>query len=122
MKINFAYRTFVWNSEAKERAAVHCVIIGFGFKNRVNKVLFEEARPFYVDKINGYLVNADNIFIKLRGKAKPGLPKLTQGSKPWDGGYLILSSDERSELIEKYPQVSLFIKNISVHMSLLIIK
>lgn len=110
MKINFAYRTFVWNSEAKERAAVHCVIIGFGFKNRVNKVLFEEARPFYVDKINGYLVNADNIFIKLRGKAKPGLPKLTQGSKPWDGGYLILSSDERSELIEKYPQVSLFIK------------
>ena len=108
--INVAYRPFVWNSEARDRAAVHCVIIGFALFNRAEKVLYESNVPRVVDKINGYLVNAENVFIQLRGKPQPGLPKLVQGNKPWDGGNLILSAEERTELINKYPNADSFIK------------
>lgn len=108
--INFAYRTFVWNSEASDKAAVHCVIIGFALFNRAEKVLYESNVPHVVNKINGYLVNAENVFIQLRGKPQPGLPKLVQGNKPWDGGNLILSAEERAELINKYPNAGSFIK------------
>jgi len=110
MNINFAYRPFVWNSEAKDKAAVHCVIIGFGYMNIEKKKLFEENRLSYVVKINGYLVNADNVFIQLRGKAKDGYPKLVQGNKPWDGGNLLLSSDEKDALIKTYPETVKLIK------------
>lgn len=108
--INFAYRPFVWNSEAKEKAAVHCVIIGFGCVHVAKKMIFEGNRPQIVDKINGYLVNADNVFIQLRGKAQLGFPKLVQGNKPWDGGFLILSNEERNEMINGYPHTAAFIK------------
>lgn len=110
MKINFAYRTFVWNSEAKDKAAVHCVIMGFGFKERNIKIIFDGTNLRYVDRINGYLVDADNIFIKSRSKPQTGLPKLVQGNKPWDGGNLILSTDEREFLLEKYPHIDKLIK------------
>ena len=110
IKINYAYRSFIWESEAKEKAAVHCVIIGFARKERSRKILYESGQPKPVDRINGYLVNADNVFIQLRGKAQNGLPKLVQGNKPWDGGFLILSEEERDEIIKKYPQTSEFIK------------
>lgn len=108
--INFAYRTFAWNSEAKDKAAVHCVIIGFSRNSRKIKYLFDGERPQLVDKINGYLVNADNVFIKLRGKAQAGLPQLVQGNKPWDGGNLVLSAEDREELVKKYPRADMFIK------------
>lgn len=108
--INFAYRTFVWNSEAKEKAAVYCVIIGFSRKERNQKILLEDERAIYVDKINGYLVNANNVFIELRGKAPNNMPKLVQGNKPWDGGFLILSPEERTDLLNKYPSADKFIR------------
>lgn len=108
--INFAYRTFVWNSEAKDKAAVHCVIVGFSTKGRKNKMLYENGQKKVVDRINGYLVNADNVFIQLRGKPQSGLPKLVQGNKPWDGGFLILSEAERQSLVSEYPSADHFIK------------
>jgi hypothetical protein len=63
-----------------------------------------------VPYINGYLVAADDVYIELRGKPKMGYPKLIQGNKPWDGGYLLLSEEERNNLIQKYPASSAFIK------------
>ena len=115
MKINFAYRTFKWSNEAKGKAAVHCVIIGFSQHDRKIKRLFEHDEKGdlieqQVDQINGYLVAAGNIFIETRAKPKEGLPKIIQGSKPWDGGFLLLSEEEKNELISKYPQASDFIK------------
>lgn len=110
IKINFAYRTFVWNSEANEKAHVHCVIIGFANFDRSKKIIFEEGVAKPVEKINGYLVNADNVFIQLRGKAQNGYPKLVQGNKPWDGGHLILSQEERDRLVSKYPITGKYIK------------
>jgi len=114
-EINFAHRTFIWSNEAKGKAAVHCVIIGFSQRNHKVKRLFEydyegELVVHEVKHINGYLVAAENVFVELRGKARVGFPKLVQGSKPWDGGFLILSEEERQELLRKYPETSAFIK------------
>ena len=108
--INFAHRTFVWNSEAMNKAAVHCVIIGFSCVERSKKYIFDSATKIECSKINPYLVNADNTFIHLRGKQQAGYPKLVQGSKPWDGGFLILSEKERDEMISQYPHSEKFIK------------
>lgn len=108
--INFAYRTFVWSSEASQKAHVHCVIIGFALSGRKERFIYEDDICRKVSNINAYLVDADNVFIQLRGKASDDRPKLTQGNKPWDGGFLILSEDEREMLISKYPSASAFIK------------
>lgn len=108
--INFAHRTFVWSSEASQNAHVHCVIIGFSNHSRENKYIFENGKMRAVKNINGYLVDADNVFIQLRGQANTNMPRLVQGNKPWDGGNLILSTEEKNELIAKYPQAKSFIK------------
>lgn len=108
--INFAYRSFVWDNEAKQKAQVHCVIIGFALVADRRKFIFDTESISEVDKINGYLVEADNVFIDLRGKPKNGLPKLVQGSKPWDGGGLLLTENEALNLINKYPVTKEFVK------------
>lgn len=108
--INFAYRTFAWNSEASQKAHVHCVIIGFALFSRSQKVIFDQKQSHNVNHINGYLVNSDNIFIELRGKARQDMPKLVQGNKPWDGGNLILSPEERLDLLNHYPEAEQFIR------------
>ncbi|MDY6380562.1 MAG: DNA methyltransferase [Bacteroidales bacterium] len=108
--INFAYRTFIWQSEASLKAHVHCVIVGFSYQERAIKTIYENEIGKKVSQINGYLVNADNVFIQLRGKANPDMPKLLQGNKPWDGGFLILSPDEREELVKKYPEADSLIR------------
>ena len=107
--INFAYRPFVWSSEASQKAHVHCVIIGFAMHDKNEKIIFENGSERQVYHINGYLVDAKDVFIQLRGKSNPNMPKLVQGNKPWDGGNLILSTDEKDKLIAKYPQARSFI-------------
>lgn len=112
IEIQFAYRTFVWTSEAADKAAVHCVIIGFtGYPTNKPKLLFEDTVPKTVDYINGYLLDAPNVFIQARGKVlTAGLPEMSKGSQPTDGGNLLLSVDEKNELILKYPESQEFIK------------
>ncbi len=110
MVINFAYQTFKWSSEASDKAAVHCVIIGFSYTPRKEKKLFTSGNMRIAQNINGYLVDAPNVVLGLRGNAPKGYPRLIQGNKPWDGGFLILSQEERDELISKYPTSSDYIK------------
>lgn len=111
LEIEFAHRTFVWTSEAKDKAAVHCVIVGFACgKAKENKTLYEAGRGNKVEHINGYLLPAPNVFINSRGKALHGFPSMIQGNKPWDGGHLILTEDERSALISRYPKLEEVIK------------
>jgi len=103
IQIIFAYRTFAWNSEAADKAAVHCVIIGFSCAGRREKYIFENGLSKSVEHINGYLVEGADIFIKGRGTPNdPSMPKMTQGNKPVDGGNLIFSEAERNAFIEKY--------------------
>ena len=110
--IDFAYRTFVWTSEAKDRAAVHCVIIGFSCcQSLKKKYLFENGQSKEVMQINGYLLDAPNVFIQSRGKPlAPKFPEMSKGSQPTDGGFLLLSKEERDQLISQYPDSKLFIK------------
>ncbi len=107
--INFAYRTFAWSSESTQKAQVHCVIIGFAFHERKEKYIYDGNSSRLVRNINGYLIDADNTFIRLRGKPNPNIPKLVQGNKPWDGGNLILSIEEKEALVAKYPHAKAFI-------------
>ena len=112
IEIQFAYRTFVWTSEASDQAAVHCVIVGFtqGF-NSSEKLLFDNGRVQKVPFINGYLLNAPSVFIQSRGKQlTPGFPEMSKGSQPTDGGFLLLSAEERDEMIKMYPSSSCLIR------------
>lgn len=112
VEIQYAYRTFRWDSEASLKAHVHCVIIGFTcYKNPDKKKLFDGGKPSLVSHINGYLIGAPDLFIQSRGKPlTPSLPKMSKGSQPTDGGNLILSPSDREALIKAYPTTDSIIK------------
>ena len=101
--IDFAYRTFKWNSEAKEKAAVHCVIIGFSntYSTKPKYIYTNGTVGQEAQNINPYLVDAPDILISSRGSALCNVPRMTAGNKPSDGGNLILSQDERDDLLAK---------------------
>ncbi|MHB8137320.1 MAG: DNA methyltransferase [Smithellaceae bacterium] len=116
MKIFFAHRTFQWNNEARGKAAVHCVIIGFAEFDITPKWLFEyesikgEPHKIKVQNINPYLVDAINVFIDKRSTPISNIPIMKFGNQPIDGGYLILSPEERKNLIHDNPGISSFIR------------
>lgn len=110
ININFAYRSFGWDSEATKKAQVHCVIIGFSKTDEPDKFICENGAKKYVAHINGYLINFDDFYITSRGQPQDGFPTLTQGSKPWDGGGLLLSEEEKDDMIKKYPITQRFIR------------
>jgi len=104
--INFAHTTFLWTSEAKDKAAVMCVIVGFSFIDKEKKYLFTGEQYKIVKHINGYLKEAPDVFIKNRSKSiNKELAKVAQGSPPADDGRLILSSEEKEKFIKKYPEL-----------------
>ncbi|MBQ7198116.1 MAG: class I SAM-dependent DNA methyltransferase [Selenomonadaceae bacterium] len=110
-EINFAFKTFKWNSESENMAAVHCVIIGFSLKNSDKKFFVENGKKIFVNHINGYLLDAPDIFLQKRSKPLQNfIPKMFAGNRPADGGNLILSEDEKNFLISKYPESEKFIK------------
>lgn len=108
--INFAYRTFKWNNEAKGKAAVHCVIIGFGMIEKRNKFIVDGDICSYVGNINGYLVDAKNICIESRRKPLCDIPQIGIGNKPIDGGYYLFTEDEKNDFIAKEPASKEFFK------------
>lgn len=109
--IDFAYRTFIWDSEANLKAHVHCVIIGFSTApNTKKKTIFDEGIQIPASNINPYLLNSENIFIEKRSKPLCNVPPMISGNRPADGGYLILSQEEKNELVEKEPSAENFIK------------
>ena len=104
--IDFAHRTFRWDSEASVKAHVHCVIIGFSScPNHKPKIIFSSDRPQIVHNINGYLIDADNIFIESRKKPICNIPEMIFGSMPNDGGFLSnYSEEDKNKIVYKYPQ------------------
>ena len=103
IKIQFAYRTFVWDSEAQQKARVHCVIVGFSFVNRKSKIIYDNDRARIVSNINSYLMDAENIFIDSKSKPICNVPPMNFGNMPRDGGGFILTNEEKKELIKKEP-------------------
>ena len=103
--IDFAHRTFRWDSEASIKAHVHCVIVGFSVAdNDKNRLLYVGDNKQIVKTINPYLVNADLVFVEDR-KAPlcKGVTVMNKGSQGTDDGAFYFSEEEYNALVEKYP-------------------
>lgn len=104
--IDFAYRTFRWDSEAKIKAHVHCVIIGFSISpSQSPKRLYTGERYKEVQNICAYLVDAPNIFVDSRKKPLCSVPSVVFGSMPNDGGFLSsYTQEDYDKIVDKYPE------------------
>jgi len=109
--IDFAHRTFRWDSEASIKAHVHCVIIGFSLApNNKPKIIYSSDRPQIAENINGYLINGKDIFIDSRKKPICNVPCIIKGSIPVDDGNFLLNKDEYNTLIKNEPNAIKYIK------------
>jgi len=118
IKIHFAHRTFKWSNEAKGNAAVYCVIVGFANYDINNKSIFEyedikgEAHEIKVKNINPYLIEGKDILIDKKSNPICNVPPIFKGNQPTDGGFLILSEEEKNAYLTKEPKGEKFIKNL----------
>lgn len=112
--IDFAYRTFQWDSEANLKAHVHCIIVGFStMYNNVDKRLYSSENFQLVKNINPYLINAPDIFVDSRKKLVCDVPEMTTGNRPADGGNLIIEAEDYNEFIRKEPNSAEYIKKMT---------
>ena len=104
--IDFAYRTFRWDSEASLKAHVHCVIVGFSKAVNTNpKYIFNNGTEKVVKNINGYLIEAENIFIEnINNSICINTPKMRSGNKPIDDGNYLFTEEEMLNFIKKEPK------------------
>lgn len=108
--INFAYQTFKWGSESSDQAAVHCVIIGFALFNRSKKYLYTtDKTPKIVANISPYLTEGSDSFVVATKDALCDVPKMIFGNQPRDGGYFILTEDEKDNILAKEPNLEKWI-------------
>ena len=115
LQINFAYRTFRWDSESDSKAHVHCVIIGFSDKSTKvsEKFIYNEAGiPQNAKNINGYLIDAENVFVNRIKNPLCKIPPMVTGNRQADGGFLTLSEDEMNELVKKEPDSKKYIRQM----------
>ena len=138
LHFDFAYRTFRWDSEANIKAHVHCVIIGFSCKKECHtdselltqfqkeskkdfplgksnpcgnkKIFLNESQFIEAKNINGYLLDAPDIFIEKKSKPICDVPPMIRGSSPIDDGNLLLTIEEKEEYIKKEPQGEKFLR------------
>ena len=103
IKIIFAHRTFIWDSEAKVKAHVHCVIVGFSYVKKGECVIYDYQKRLKANNINSYLMDAPNVFVESRSKPLANVPPMRFGSMPRDGGGFILTDEEKEELIKNEP-------------------
>ena len=104
--IDFAYRPFLWDSQAINKAHVYCVIVGFsrGEYNKPKYIFEEDKKPIVADNINAYLLNKPNIFLEQRRKPFEGVPKITMGNQPIDNGNYIFKLQEMQDFIKAEPR------------------
>ena len=107
--INFAHRSFIWSSESKNSANVHCVIVGFSIEGHGDKWLFDDGKSLKVESINKYLMEGPDILIQSRNKPLSNANPMVYGNKPVDGGNLIIEADEYPQICEKYPDIVKYI-------------
>ena len=109
--IDFAHRTFRWDSEAKIKAHVHCVIVGFSLAPSDRpKVIYSADRPQAARNINGYLLDADNVFVESRSKPICDVPEIGIGNKPIDGGFYLFDEQEMEDFLKKEPDARPFFR------------
>ena len=109
--IDFAHRTFRWNSEASLKAHVHCVIVGFSIaKNKDDKRLFDNGLNKVVENISPFLVDAPIIFIENRNKPLCKVSEMSKGSIPVDNGNFFFTTEEKNEFLKAEPNAEKYIK------------
>ncbi|MBQ7590439.1 MAG: class I SAM-dependent DNA methyltransferase [Verrucomicrobia bacterium] len=104
--IDFAYRTFRWDSEANIPAQVHCVIIGFSLcENPGDKIIYDGDKSIRVNHINAYLEDGEDIYVGSRNEPiSAGIPKIGMGNQPIDDGNYLFKLDEMKAFIKKEPE------------------
>jgi hypothetical protein len=116
IRIHFAHRTFSWNNEARNKAAVHCVIVGFGRGEVAQKWLFEyedikgEAHAVRAANINPYLVDAPDVVLPRRSQPLCTVPEIGIGNKPIDGGHYLFTTEEKAEFLQREPAAEPFFR------------
>ena len=111
VKINFAYQTFKWNSEASEKAAVHCVIIGFSTDEVKSKYLFTPSgQKQQVSHISPYLFEGDDTFAVSQKTPLCDVPQMNFGNQPRDGGHFVLTEEEKNLLVRQEPALVKWIR------------
>ena len=105
LEIIFAYQSFKWNNNAKNNATVSVVVIGISMESNAQKELFDsEGLKTLCRNINAYLLNAPNLIISRCGSSISNLPEMVFGNKATDGGYLVLTKEERDDIVNQYPE------------------
>lgn len=118
IKIHFAHKTFSWKNEAKGNAAVHVVIIGFGNFDTPDKKIYEyedvkgEPTEIKVKNINSYLIEGKDFFLPSRSKPLNKVPEIFKGNQPTDGGFLIMTEEEKLDYLKREPKGKKFIKHL----------
>jgi SAM-dependent methyltransferase len=110
VEIGFAHTSFKWRNNASANAAVICVVVGLRNASGAPKRLFDGAHETQAENINAYLLDGPNLFIDQETRSIFGLPYMEYGNKPTDGGHLILSAEERDELLEAHPEASHYVR------------
>ena len=111
IKINYAYRTFRWDSEASSKAHVHCIIVGFSYIDKDVKKIYENDKMKIVKNINAYLLDAANIFIESRNKPiNKSLSPIGIGDQSIDDGNYLFTYDEMQDFIKNEPQSKEYFK------------
>ena len=115
LEIDFAWRTFIWDSESVEKAHVHCVIVGFHIKGSSGlrtpqKIIFDNNTAISATNINGYLMDAPNIVIDNRTRPLCDVPLMDFGNMPNDGGNLLLTPEEYDAVLKSEPRLATVIR------------
>lgn len=102
--IDFAWRTFIWDSEANQKAHVHCVIVGFSTdKENRKRIIFDGPTVYEAAHINAYLMDGENVFVESRSKPLCDVPEIGIGNKPIDGGFYLFKDEEKEAFVRKEP-------------------
>ncbi|EMN5661005.1 class I SAM-dependent DNA methyltransferase [Providencia rettgeri] len=112
LEIGFAYKPFAWSNNARDKAAVICTILGIRKIIGSPKSLYESTNKKNVKNISAYLNEGDNTIVNQSLKPISSLPKILTGNSPYDGGNLILSTDEKAALLDGYPESEKFVKRL----------
>lgn len=110
--IDFAWRTFIWDSEASDKAHVHCIIVGFSVTNSEKGALLfdEQGRQSVVEHINAYLFDGPDCFVAGRSTPLCDVPEIGMGNQPIDDGQYLFTSEEKAEFLKVEPKASIFFK------------
>ena len=112
LKFNFAYRTFRWDSEASNKAHVHCVILGFSYLDSTKHFIFDNGKTIEAKNINPYLIDAANVFVVSINHPVCDVPEIRKGNQPTDGGNLIIEANEIDDFLKNEPLAKPFIKKL----------